>query len=254
MDRLIYTAMSSLKLLDSMKVKQANALANVNTIGFKDTFNFATETAAVEGPGFNSRFVPVSQTIDEVVLTEGPLRETGRQMDVYMKQSTVLGVEAPNGQVAFTRRGDLNIDEAGFLKTGNGFLVLGEGGGPIATPVGLDLFITDDGSVMAADPALPETPPSSVGKLMLRDSSETILARRADSLYEPKDKLGQGGDFQTGPIPPSVSPGALEGSAVSVAEQLVNFMDMSRSFEIRVKMISEMKELDDSGTSMMRYA
>jgi flagellar basal body rod protein FlgF len=35
---------------------------------------------------------------------------------------------------------------------------------------------------------------------------------------------------------------------------LVNFMDMSRSFEIRIKMISQMKELDDSGTSMMRYA
>ena len=38
------------------------------------------------------------------------------------------------------------------------------------------------------------------------------------------------------------------------AQQLVSFMDMSRSFEIKIKMISEMKELDDSGTTMMRYA
>jgi hypothetical protein len=29
---------------------------------------------------------------------------------------------------------------------------------------------------------------------------------------------------------------------------------MSRSFEMRIKIISEMKELDDSGATMMRYA
>jgi hypothetical protein len=29
---------------------------------------------------------------------------------------------------------------------------------------------------------------------------------------------------------------------------------MSRSFEIRIKMISDMKELDNSGATMMRYA
>ena len=51
-----------------------------------------------------------------------------------------------------------------------------------------------------------------------------------------------------------VQPGSLEGSSINVAQQLVGFMDMSRSFEIKIKMISEMKELDDSGTTMMRYA
>ena len=53
---------------------------------------------------------------------------------------------------------------------------------------------------------------------------------------------------------PVVQPGSLEGSSINVAQQLVSFMDMSRSFEIKIKMISEMKELDDSGTTMMRYA
>ena len=35
MDRLIYTAMSSLKQLDHMKMKYANALTNASTVGFK---------------------------------------------------------------------------------------------------------------------------------------------------------------------------------------------------------------------------
>ena len=60
--------------------------------------------------------------------------------------------------------------------------------------------------------------------------------------------------FEGGPNVPVVQPGSLEGSSINVAQQLVSFMDMSRSFEIKIKMISEMKELDDSGTTMMRYA
>ena len=37
MDRLIFTAMSALKQLDSMKLKNSNALANASTVGFKET-------------------------------------------------------------------------------------------------------------------------------------------------------------------------------------------------------------------------
>ena len=36
--------MASLKQLNNMKLKHANALANASTVGFKQTFEFATET------------------------------------------------------------------------------------------------------------------------------------------------------------------------------------------------------------------
>ena len=99
-----------------------------------------------------------------------------------------------------------------------------------------------------------DAPPTIVGNLLLRDSTGIRIARRTDGLYEPLAQRGKGGDFQGGPGVPEVQPGSLEGSSINVAEQLVGFMDMSRSFEIKIKMISEMKELDDSGTTMMRYA
>ena len=35
MDRLVFTAMASLKQLNNMKLKYANALANASTVGFK---------------------------------------------------------------------------------------------------------------------------------------------------------------------------------------------------------------------------
>ena len=38
MDRLVFTAMASLKQLNNAKLKYANALANASTVGFKQTF------------------------------------------------------------------------------------------------------------------------------------------------------------------------------------------------------------------------
>ena len=254
MDRLIFTAMASLKQLNNMKLKHANALANASTVGFKQTFQFATETSKVAGVGYGSRFVPMNRSNDELVINPGPLISTGRKLDIYLADSALLGVQAPNGQVAFTRRGDLAIDQAGLLSTANGHVVLGEGGAPITAPVGVELAITDDGTVTATDPVQPDAPPTIVGNLLLRDASGVRIVRRVDGLYEAITARGKGGDFEGGPNPPAVKPGALEGSSINVAEQLVGFMDMSRSFEIKIKMISEMKELDDSGTTMMRYA
>jgi flagellar basal-body rod protein FlgF len=253
MDRSIFTAMSSIRQLDSMKLKNSNALANAATVGFKETYTFATQTARVAGAGY-SRFVPMNRSNDELVINSGPLITTGNKLDIYLKGKTVLGVQTSDGNTAFTRRGDLMVDAAGFLTTANGHTVLGDGGGAIAVPNGLDLSVADDGSILATDPSLPEAPPTVVGNLLLRDSEGTRLVRRVDGLYEVMGSRGQGGDFESGPTPPSVHAGAVEGSSINVAEKLVNFMDMSRSFEMRIKMISEMKELDSSGATMMRYA
>tara|TARA_Y100000022_G_scaffold153905_1_gene135905 strand:- start:235 stop:591 length:357 start_codon:yes stop_codon:yes gene_type:complete len=118
----------------------------------------------------------------------------------------------------------------------------------------MELAITNDGTVTATDPVQPDAPPTVVGNLLLRDATGIRMVRRTDGLYEPLAQRGKGGDFQGGPAAPEVQPGSLEGSSINVAEQLVGFMDMSRSFEIKIKMINEMKELDDSGTTMMRYA
>jgi flagellar basal body rod protein FlgG len=94
-----------------------------------------------------------------------------------MTGSSLLGVQSPDGQVAFTRRGDLTVDQAGLISTANGNVVLGEGGGPITAPVGMELAITDDGTVTATDPAQPDSPPTVVGNLLLRDATGVRMVR-----------------------------------------------------------------------------
>jgi flagellar basal-body rod protein FlgF len=78
------------------------------------------------------------------------------------------------------------------------------------------------------------------------------LIRRADALFEPFNEEFRGGDFPTGPQPASVSTGSLEGSNVNPIEAMVKLMDFSRSYEAKIKLVSEIKSIDENGASMMR--
>jgi flagellar basal-body rod protein FlgF len=169
-----------------------------------------------------------------------------------MRDKTVMAVTAKNGQIAFTRRGDLSVNEVGIIVEGSKHPVLSEGGGIITAPVGADLSVAADGRILATDPQFLDQPPALLGQLMIRDAANTPMIRREDALLEPSTQRGQGGDFDDGEGIPSVTSGGLEGSSVKVANQLVKFMDIARSFEVRIKMINEMKELDESGASLMR--
>jgi flagellar basal-body rod protein FlgF len=166
----------------------------------------------------------------------------------------VLGVQASNGQMAFTRRGDLNVNELGQLTIGTGDLVMGDGGSPISVPLGQTLEVSSDGTVLAFDPNAPEAPASEVARLLLRDASATSLVRRLDGLFEPAGQVNVGGDFDSGAVPAELVSGAIEGSAVNVAEMLVKTMENNRSFEARIRLVKEFKDLDQAGTSMIRMA
>lgn len=251
MDRLIYTAVAA---LDSHSVKRANithALANVSTVGFKKNIALAQTAVAVSPDSQNTRVQPRYESMELIDLTAGPRQNTGRNLDIAMNDQTVMGVLAPNGETAFTRRGDLRVTVTGLLETGQGHAVLGAGG-PITVPVDQTLNIAPDGTIFARSMLEPEADPVAVGQLMLRDASNTPLVRRQDTLFEPQEQLGQGGDFASGPNPTSVNSGSLEGSNANPVEVMVELMDFSRKFESQIKIIAEMKRLDESSSTMIR--
>jgi len=78
------------------------------------------------------------------------------------------------------------------------------------------------------------------------------LIRRADALFEPFNEQFRGRDFPTGPQPVALTSGTLEGSNVNPIEAMVKMMDFSRSYEAKIKLISEIKSIDENGASMMR--
>ena len=251
MDRLAFNAAAAINEQRVARQMTTNELANVSTPGFKRSFEVALQAVKAEGSGFQTRIQPQAFTSDYINMTPGTPMSTGRDLDVSLNNQAVLGVTAPDGKLAFTRRGDLRVNASGALENGAGNLVQGQGGGPITIPPGLLVTVGTDGSIFATDPALVgAAPPVAVGKLMLRDASKTPLQRTETGLYQGVGKPGQ--DILPGPVAPSLTSKTLEGSNVNAMEVMVKMMAQSRSFEQQVNMIKESKQIDESGASMMK--
>ena len=159
----------------------------------------------------------------------------------------------PNGELAFTRRGDLKLNGSGVLEMGTGALVRGQnGGGPITIPPGFFVKISKDGSIYATNPTQAGVAaPVLIDKILLRDASQVSLERREDSLYKIVGKPNNEDIPVTGKLA-TLTPETLEGSNVNAMEVMVKLMDQSRSFEMQVNVIKQNKDVDESGGTMMR--
>ncbi|MCO4088183.1 MAG: hypothetical protein HEQ17_04255 [Limnohabitans sp.] len=253
MDRIVFTANATIKEQATARQVLVNELANVSTVGFKSSYDVALQSIKVEGPGFNSRFQAQAVARDLIRLESGPVMATGQPLDIALAEKAVLAVQATNGDLAFTRRGDLKVNAQGQLENGARHLVLGVGG-PIAVPPGMMVTINPDGSLYARDPAQAAAAPSVfIDQLRLRDAANVKLGRRTDGLFKVEGQA-DGTDIGPGNTPPQVIVQALEGSNVSAIEAMTRLIDHSRSFETQIRIIKEIKSLDESGASMMKPA
>ena len=115
MDRSIYTVLAATTSSTFQRVQLTNDLANLSTVGYKRASQTRPSSAFLNGPGFPTRYQPVVQSrVEFVEIAAGPLQETGEPLHVAMADKTVMSVQAADGNVAFTRRGDISISADGF--------------------------------------------------------------------------------------------------------------------------------------------
>ena len=229
MDRLIYTAMSGAKQTMEQQATASNNLANATTTGFRAQLN-TFRSAPVTGDGLATRAFVVDSTAGND-FSQGPIQDTGRALDVAVQGNGWIAVQTADGSEAYTRNGSFKINENGILQTQTGQPVLGDGG-PITIPPDTTVAIAADGTVSS----IPTTGvPNAVN----------VLGRIKLVNPDPKNmKRGDDGMFRTitGAAQPDanvrLAAGALEGSNVNVVEAMVNMINLSRQFELNMKMIS----------------
>ena len=253
MDRLAFNAMAAINEDRLIRQQLSNDIANVNTVGFKPTYEATLQPQKAVGSGFDTRLQPRLYTTDQVRLDSGALMVTGRDLDIALGNQTVLGVTGPDGQLAFTRRGDLRVSPQGVLETGAGNVVRGQDGGPITVPPGAKLTFGEDGTLFASDTTQAGGAPQVITRLMLRNASGTPLIKREDGLFRIQ---GQpiGTDFASKKGAVSLTSQALEGSSVNPMTAMVRLVEQSRTFEQQVQVIKEAKSNDESGATMMRVS
>jgi|GEM_PF-524386 len=131
MDKALYVGMSAATQNMLAQAINANNLANASTTGFRADLAQA-RALQVAGDGYASRAYTQTEmpTSD---FAQGPLRQTGNDMDIALQGDGWIAVLAPDGSEAFSRAGELTISPLGEVRTVSGLAVLGNAG-PIALP------------------------------------------------------------------------------------------------------------------------
>ncbi len=244
MDEMIYLAMTGAKQTEYAQTINSNNLANASTTGFRADLH-AFSSIPVDGPGIETR---VNAVVDSygTDFSQGPVANTGRDLDIAIQGEGFIAIQAPDGTEAYTRAGDLRLEPGGLLTTGAGHLVLGNGG-PVAVPPNQKLEIGNDGTISIQPLGQGPETLSQVDRNKLVNPDDARLQKGPDGLL----RLPNG---ETAPADASVeiAPGALEQSNVNVAKTLVNMIELARQYEMQVNVMKSAEENADAAASLMR--
>ncbi len=246
MDRALYIAMSGAKQNTLGQVAESNNLANVSTTGFRRDFEQARSM-----PVFGEHFPTRAYALEERPASDfnpGTLIHTGRDLDLAIQNQGWFSVQDANGEEAYTRRGDLNVDQFGRLMNGDGLQVIGNGG-PVVIPPYEQLSISSDGtiSIQAAgdDPAAV----ADVVNLKLVNPDLSNMEKGVDGLFRLRDQ--QPGQVQPDDQNVFVEQGHLEHSNVNAVHSLTQIMALNRQYEMQVKMMATVDENAQATAAIM---
>ena len=246
MDEMIYLAMTGAKQTEYAQAINSNNLANISTTGFRaDLHSFSS--APIEGPGVESRINAVVETYG-TDFSQGAVVSTGRDLDIAIQGPGFIAVQAADGAEAYTRAGDLRIGSGGLLETGSGRLVIGNAG-PVAIPPNSSLLIGSDGTVSVQPIGQGPETLATVDRIKLVDPDTRLLAKGGDGLFRlPDDEIADANASVR------LTSGVLEQSNVNIAKTLVNMIELSRQYEMQVKIIKTSKEDADAAAQLMRIS
>ncbi|MBW8900120.1 MAG: flagellar basal-body rod protein FlgG [Massilia sp.] len=225
----------------------ANNLANVNTVGFKrDRVVFEDLFYQVDKqPGAQTADNTVSNGVQlgngvtivgtQKLFTNGSIQTTGQSLDVAITGNGFIQVRRPDGEPAYTRAGQLQIDSNGVLVNAQGLPLVPQ----ITIPNNATaISIGENGVVSASVPG--SVTPTQLGQLTLttfvnpaglQALGENLFQETAASGTPNEGKAGDGafGKFKQG---------ALEGSNVQVVEEMVDMIAAQRTYEMNTKVLS----------------
>lgn len=250
MDRLIYTAYSGMTGSTVRQRVIASNMANAQTIGFRAEMLNATPVT-LKGPSLEARAMTEGE-VRGASMAQGTLISTGKPLDVALTGDTMLALQAEDGSEVYSRRGDLAVSAGGVLENGDGRPVIGENG-PITVPLGSKVTISPDGGVSVANPEAPDQPPQLVGRIKIASTTGSRIEKGLDGLFRVPGQNGQPGVLPQDEEA-KLMVGSLEQSNVDPTRILVEMVEAQRLFDMRTKVVSQAKEVDESSASLMRIS
>jgi flagellar basal-body rod protein FlgG len=244
----LYVSKTGLSAQDRQLTTISNNLANTSTIGFK------RDRAIFEDLLYQNQRQPGSQQTQETQLpsglqlgvgarvvatqkefTQGTLQVTEQSLDVAIDGHGFLQVLQPDGTIAYTRNGQLQINGEGQIVNADGFLLEPA----IIVPEGVNkITIGTDGNVNAFAPG--DAQPQQLGNITLVDFvNHSGLQAIGGNLFV--ETVASGNPVEGTPGENglgTIKQYMLENSNVDIVEEMVNMITTQRAYEMNSKVVS----------------
>ena len=249
----LYVSKTGLSAQDTQLATISNNLSNASTIGFK------RDRAIFEDLFYQIQRQPGGQANEQSQLpsglqlgtgtrvvgtqkqfTEGNLQVTDQALDVAIDGRGFLQIQQPDGQLAYTRAGQLHLDDQGQIVTAGGLLLdpnitIPEDASTITIGTDGVVTVTVDG----------QTGNQAVGDIQLADfvNPAGLLAIGGNMFEETAASgapvVGVPGENGIGEI----RQGQLETSNVDIVEELVNMITTQRTYELNSRVVSTVDQM-----------
>jgi flagellar basal-body rod protein FlgG len=263
MDRSLHTAATGMQAQQTNIDVISHNLANINTSGFKKSqAHFSTLFSQIlAAPGSrlsDGRITPngvqvglgvqLASTVKSFAM--GSLANTGNTLDIAIEGEGFLQIQMPDGTIAYTRDGKLQIDgQTGELISNKGYSLypninLGSNIDSISIKQDGTVSVTRAGATNQVD---------QVGTIRLaRFANPAGLIEGSDNLY--KLSLASGQAVEGNPMLDgfgSLRQGFLEQSNVKVVEEIVNMITAQRAYEAGSNVIKASDEMLRQANNMV---
>ncbi len=267
-----FTSLSGMRNAETDLRVISNNIANAETAGFKKSNAQFSDLVATGGstdprttPGIGAAVSAISQDFGL-----GQLEQTGRVLDVAINgDGFITTANAINGDITFTRNGNLQLVASGALQDAFGDLVQ-------AFPVDANGDVT---STTPADVNVPTT--NAAGSALTSVSIDTrgiVGATYSDGSTEPVAKIALASFAATGGLRPigqtkwqatgnsgapdygepgfgnfgQIMSGSLERSNVDLAEEMVSLLTAQRNFQANARAIDTATAISQTVLNLQR--
>lgn len=232
MDRIIYTAAGGAARVLEQQAVISNNMANVSTTGFREQMAIYRSVPVVGQPGMPTRVSTVTST-PASSFQQGVMAETGHALDVAITGDGWFSVQTQQGE-AYTRAGELAVNQENILVTQQGLPVLSADGAPVEIPDRGSVTFSGDGQITALGAGDNPNDIQMIGQLKLVNPPAGDMLRGDDGLF----RVAGGGAAQADPQVRMIS-GFIEKSNVNPAEAMVGMIANARRFEMQMKIIQD---------------
>lgn len=229
----LYQAASALDATSRWQEVISENLASSPVPGYrKQEVSFMATSAGVR-PGVDPsatsapQQLAIPQARSSTSFMAGEMRFTGEKTHVAIDGKAFFEVQLPNGDTAYTRDGEFQLNSQGQLVTKQGYPVLSEGG-PIMVEIDRaePLSIAPSGEISQGA--------ETKGKLKLTAfADESRLQQIGTGLFTAEDPAAQ----PTAAAGATVRQGWLEGSNASVVGEMANLLTAMRTYEANQRVI-----------------